>query len=611
MFFSPNRIRSWVEEVTSRRQPKFTLEFKEARLALAHGWTPGLAVEFIDLKIQARDKCVTGSELVIDRLNLPLQSTAVFSSQVKFGVVAAGNLQLTLKKPTCESKLDIPDEVEAETKITNLERIEKFMTERWTKEIQNTLRLLGGLTFDQLNVVREKDQAAFVSIKEFDGTIVPDDNVAIFDFSIEPGVAVVGHEPIGKLRSHLVLAPESIKLDGRGNLKEGQYFTDLNWDVKSGFWGGQVKMRDMPASSLLTLMGQWDILSWTDFNPRNQWFRCELKSEGNLVTWREAPVRFENCGFYGELGDIQIRPGETKLFEGKLYPVTADFRKVDMGPMLSQFATLRKWILNDGVTNGVLKMTKESDIDYEGTWRSPQFQIPEYKFLKLGSVAIDQVDVKWNYKEKGSNLEISNPTAYGQDIPLYMAVNEINGKNKTQISWSANWEEWPKAMKRFTKIVSSKGLEAVGELELEEGDASLKIKLQAEQFSLAGVNSSDLDASLKYSEAKGDFNVSASGMSFDPENSGQLISKIMELVPENEMPKSKFKLKGEFDQEGRWVINPFEFRSLSSQVNRAEFVGRGYKLAVDQGLFRTFKRRKMIKEYNVFGTLSEPRIEVQ
>ena len=65
------------------------------------------------------------------------------------------------------------------------------------------------------------------------------------------------------------------------------------------------------------------------------------------------------------------------------------------------------------------------------------------------------------------------------------------------------------------------------------------------------------------------------------------------------------------DQEGRWVVNPFEFRSLSSQVTRAEFVGRGYKTAVDQGLFRTFKKRKMQNEYNVFGTLEEPRIEVQ
>ena len=266
-FFSPNRIRTWVEDVTSRRQPKFTLEFKEARLALAHGLTPGLAVEFIDLKVRARDKCVTGSEILIDKLNLPLQSTAVFSSQVKFGVVAAGDIRLTLKDPECESKLDIPDEVDVTTELTGLERAERFMTKRWEREVQNTLALLEGLRFEQLDVVQDKDEATFISIKDFEGAIVAEDNAAIFDFSIEPGVAVIGHEPIGKLRSHLVLGPEAITLKGRGNLKEGQYFTDMNWDVKTGFWSSKLRMQDMPASSLITLMGQWEILRFSDFKP--------------------------------------------------------------------------------------------------------------------------------------------------------------------------------------------------------------------------------------------------------------------------------------------------------------------------------------------------------
>ena len=612
VFFSPNRIRTWVEEVTSRRQPKFTLEFKEARLALAHGLTPGLAVEFIDLKVQARDKCVTGSEIFIDRLNLPLQSTAVFSSQVKFGVVAAGDIKLTLKEPVCETKLDIPDEVDVATELSGLERAEKFMTERWEREVQNTIDLLDGVSFDKLDVVREKDDAAFVSIKDFEGTIVADDSVAIFDFSVEPGVAIIGHEPIGKLRSHLVLGPESISLKGRGNLKEGQYFTDLNWDVKTGFWGTKIRMQDMPASSLITLLGQWDILSWSDFNPRNQWFRCELQADGNLVSWKESPVRFENCSFYGELGDIQIRPGESRLFDSELKLLTADFRNVDMGPLLTEFASLRQWVLNDGRASGVLTIDKESNLDFNGTWSGAQFQVPQSKFLKIGGIVLDQVDVIWKYKEEGgASLELSNPTAYGQDIPLYMLVNETSDKNKTRISWSANWEEWPKAMLRVTDMVSSQGLQAAGEMELGTESNDIKVKVQAKKLSLVGVNSTNLDSSFKYSEGKGDFNVTASEVSLDKENSGQIISKMLELIPENEMPKSEFRLKGEFDQEGRWVVNPFEFRSLSSQVTRAEFVGRGYKTAVDQGLFRTFKKRKMQKEYNVFGTLEEPRIEVQ
>ena len=261
-------------------------------------------------------------------------------------------------------------------------------------------------------------------------------------------------------------------------------------------------------------------------------------------------MRFENCSFYGELGDIQIRSGESRLFDSELKLLEADFRNVDMGPLLTQFASFRQWVTNDGRASGVLSIDKNSSLDFTGTWSGAQFKVPQYKFLKIGGIALDQVDVKWQYTEAGASLELSNPTAYGQDIPLYMLVNETQSDDKTKITWSANWEEWPKAMLKVTDVVSSQGLQAAGELELGKESTDIKVKVQAKQFTLVGVNSADLDSSFKYTEGKGDFNITASGVSLNPEHSGQIISKMIDLIPESEMPKSQFRLRGEFGPRG-------------------------------------------------------------
>ena len=603
VYFSPQRIRVWVDEVSARKQPKFTLDFKEARLAFADGWTPGLAVEFIDLRIRARDICITGSEIQIDRINLPIQASAVFSQKVKFGVIGAEELKINIRQPKCESTLAIPKAVEDLDQLPRLVRLEKFMKTRWRQEVRNTVRLLDGLRIDRLLLFQGDSEAPVFSINNFEAKIDSPSDSAILEFSLEPGVSLVGHQHVGRLRSYLELSPDALKFSGRGNLKEGQYQLGLDWDVNSGFWDGQLQMQDMPAANLISLMDGWGMLNWPELNPRNQWFRCQLKAEGSLVAWKSSPVRFESCGFYGELGEIHIRAGESRLFEGQLYPITADFRNVDMGPLLLQFGQLRHWVGQDGSTSGDMKILDKGRIQYKGLWRKPKFKTSMLNVFKMGGIKIDQIHLSWDYSPTESVLKISEPTAYGEDFPLEMRFTEDLETASASVTWNVNWVQWPKAMTKLTDKVIANGLSTKGSALLDEASPTIKFQLSADELIFGDIKIKNLKSDFKFEEAKGDFSANAQSVELQASTSMKLFLKMFDELNEPSLLAENFNFKAEFDQPGRWVVNPLRF-------SRAEFIGRGFKMAVDQGVFKVIEKGKTIKNYNIFGSLEEPRFEV-
>jgi hypothetical protein len=476
------------------------------------------------------------------------------------------------------------------------------MKDRWRKEIRNSIALLDGVQIEQLSFHREDNENFLMRLSEFIGTIEPESDTAVLEFALEPGVSIVGHQHVGKLRSHVELSPDTLVLSGRGNLKEGQYNTKLKWDVNSGFWAADLKMQDMPASHFVSLLEEWKVVSWPDLNLKNQWFRCNLRSEGSLISWEEAPAHFDSCGFYGEQGDIHIRAGESQLFKSNIYPIVADFRNVSVGPLLLQFGQLRHLVRSEGRTSGELTITEGGELNYKGIWRNPQFHLPSLAIFKPNTINFDQLSLSWTYNDKRSIVELSSPTAYGEDFPLEVSLTEELGSKDYRVRWLADWEHWHKAMTKRFEGLSASRFQSKGEL-LISTQVELDVNISAENVILDKTETESLKASARYSDGKGEFSADAKTVTLKESLSAQFFLSVLKLTQlENPLP-TDIQLSGEFDQHGRWVVNPLKLKG-------AEFVGRGYKTSVDQGVLKITSGQSEVKKYNVFGSLEEPRFEV-
>ena len=93
VYFSPARVRDFVLQAALKKQPKFEFEFSTAQLKLADGWWPLVAIEFTNLKVQAKDTCITHSSLHVDKVTIPLQLNSLFSKRLKFGHIHGGDIQ--------------------------------------------------------------------------------------------------------------------------------------------------------------------------------------------------------------------------------------------------------------------------------------------------------------------------------------------------------------------------------------------------------------------------------------------------------------------------------------------------------------------------------------
>lgn len=608
VFFSPQRVRAWVDEVSARRQPKFTLEFKDAHITLANGWFPGLAVEFIDLKIQSRDPCVTGTQVLVNKLNVSVPLENLFGKKVRFGRIFADQINFRYQPANCTTEIKIPKLVADKKPLPVVTNIEKFMQQRWSKEIQNTFQILTSVHVDQLLYYHLGSVDPHFVLSDLD-LDQPEEKAGLsLSFLFTPGFIWTADIPVGKLRSHIQFDSEKISYSGRGNLKEGQYNLDIDWRLAEGQIKVDSQLRDMPAAPLLKLMDRWQLIRWNNSKVSNQWFRCHISGSGQSIDWDKMPMRIEACSFYGDMGDAILRDTDSQLLQGKIYPIVLSLSRVKTASLtnLDTFSNLNPG--SNAALTGELYWDNFDQHHFVGFLEKPNLSVKGFPWASLVG---DRVGLSWKKEDWKFQIDFQDWVFAEQTYDLKFSMLKDGLKNNSRLNFSSKLQGRPDFIQKLDVASDWKDLQLNAELSwIDDKLSAFQVKAEAPYFSISKVNFNSFSGQFSFQNEKGKLEVHAKKASDFSKSSLRILGRFFEISNWELDAYSNLEFKLEFENTGRWVVNPLAFTNPMNLNQNANFIGRGYERSVDEGFFTLYENKKRLQRMQVLGTFLEPRIVV-
>ncbi|MEQ1666367.1 MAG: hypothetical protein ABL927_13435, partial [Bdellovibrionales bacterium] len=377
MFFSPDRIRIFVETLVAAKQPKFTFEFSIAKLRFSKNWRPMLAIELTDLKIKAKDPCITNSTIQINSIIVPLDLFSIFKTNVQLGTVSVDHLKLYYRDKEC---LRAP--IENKEEETGFVSLERFFQKRWSKEVVNTTRFLKEFTVAKIEIIENEKNISPLIIQDFDMNFYSSgkDKQSEANFSVKLDSSWVGNAPLGQILVSAIIKENELQLHSRGNLKEGQFQFGARWAIDRGEVSSKFRSQDIPIQNFLDLSHHWNILSKITPVIKNQWANCDISIAGSVYSILDQPLKLHQCRMYGDLGEIYIETENLKsLREGGI--LEFQIQNISLKNMLSAFHLDKTWgfVSSFGNYSGVFKILNKNDVELSGNLKDIELYLPGLK----------------------------------------------------------------------------------------------------------------------------------------------------------------------------------------------------------------------------------------
>lgn len=518
VLLSPEVVSRWVEDVVKKKQPKFNFKFETAKLSLADGWRPHLAVELTGLSVAAKDKCTTESTLKIDRVIIPVLFRPLLEKKVQLGHVRGDLVELTVKPNLCTPQ--------SSDWTTELESLESFFRRRWNKEVINTTKFITNLSIQNLRVRDGSTEEPKFHISNLQIEFLAQENVAKATFEFWPGVDWVGPQPFGPTQTALHIASDGLKWSAKSNLKEGQIHLKGGWKVEKSNVVFDTKWTDVPLAPLARLLARWQMINLHQIEPKNQWSSCHLNAQGSIRNWRDLSFVATNCTSTGDIGSIQIDNNEWALLRGKLTPFRAELKRVSLrkvaelfdikafknvssfGEFAGQFIfdEGRAWSLTGNVNGAELYVSL-----FEGNFKRPLGPLAVQADHKEGRVKVrmtgeDAFAMRLNFemdfeKELGTpamvkgrlyskdNVLIETGSIYGfpfQNVDLKMTA-DFNGHQFSNVRGTANLADIElRPQHPFHPVLQQLGLALSAEEPVRLQKAAAAFDLESERLHVRG-----------------------------------------------------------------------------------------------------------------------------
>lgn len=365
VYFSPDRIKSWVQSAIENQNTKLSLVFQSARLKLASGAVPQLAIVLNGVEFTPHPDCVPEPSLRVAELELPFRFVSLLRGQLAIGTVTADDIVVDLDRfknrcreskshPTSELK-NSRDEAPVTAKVSGT------MAKPWWKEDQllQIQELISGVKFSKVEIQFE-DRAKSIVLESFSArSNHGSDTVEVKSDLRIPRELVFGEE-LPPLSLKASVQSDSMEVSVAVPLSEGQ----LNaWAalVPSSDGGLEIDARiavgDVPLSTMGPLLTKTGLAQLT-FRPKFLWLDCEARVKGRFQgLFRDNPVHFERCLVEGNGGSVHV-DSAVRNPSGTWEPFVVRLSQVDVRRLLETFSLEGP----DGVANNFGQLSGEVGI---------------------------------------------------------------------------------------------------------------------------------------------------------------------------------------------------------------------------------------------------------
>ncbi len=343
VLLSPERITEFVHDLVDQYEPKFTIQFQNARLRLAEGWEPIVAIELDNVDFKAKDPCITGSEIYADHVIVPLQVIPLIDKKVRFGDIYAHNLKFQWRPPECRKQTlsqSVSGPHSADKNDDKISLLERFFHDRWNYEVANTEELLHGFDVTKFEFL-VGGKILYFSANDFRAHFDTGWRQAIVHANIRLGQPWVGDAGFGEFRMTAKINASKIRVSGNGNLKEGQIAVDSQWNISTGNLKLRGNFTDLPIQRVLVLANHWGVLSAFHPELHDEWLSCDLSYDGDIRALPKGKLQDSQCRMYGDLGDWFLKTPTVQI--QKPFPVKWHLVHVDVKKWLDGFGVGSTW----------------------------------------------------------------------------------------------------------------------------------------------------------------------------------------------------------------------------------------------------------------------------
>jgi hypothetical protein len=371
LYFSPDRVKGWVDTAISKQAHSVDLRFDTAQLRLSRGAMPELAIVLKNVEVAPSPDCHPEPSLKIAELYVPFRVMGFFLGKIQVGTVAAEDMKVDVDglKERCSAAALPPLPAQAaasgndaappaddkKSASDNVRRV--WWTEKQIRSIQS---LVAGFDFKRVELQFEK-QSKRIFFESFEVSSVEGEDLVRISSEVRVPPELTFGETVPSLKIEGQASSEKADLKIEAALSEGHLRAKaalLPAPENQIHIDTQVAVDDLPLSTLVPLLNKAGLLQQS-MRPKFLWFDCEASISGQFQgLFKKNPLYLKNCNIEGD-GTLVKVAAATRKPDGKWDPFRVDVAKVDLRRLLETLNIPGP----DGVSENFGRLSGELKID--------------------------------------------------------------------------------------------------------------------------------------------------------------------------------------------------------------------------------------------------------
>lgn len=426
LYFSPPRIKSFLQEQIARQNLPYKIDFQSARLILARGLLPAFAIDVTGVDVGHLAPCPTEPFAQIKQLALPIDWWSLFVGRVKLGTVVAEGASLSADRAKCEvprAQLEpLPEAQPNQQFFASYSTREPDQAQAWYKpeDLESIKKVISGFEIENGTIYFDQSQR-FVQINYFE--IWQTSHAVAYEGEVTLPAETTYGEVFPPIYFKGEIIPEVLRFDAKSSFDEGELGATLELTKASDPKAPHAKVLfqagAMPLSIFSDFLRKLGVLQDVKLKPQFMWLSCEVHSEGPLNRLlKHTALKVSSCIVEGDAGRISIGPA-VRDESGIWQPFKIDIQRLVIRDLLSMFGEKGpSGILNKfGEIKGTLNYESKNQQSFEGSIEDFEIFFSNHNVRAIQKVlSVDFVAAKAADKISGrlSNVQIDPGQVRGE-----------------------------------------------------------------------------------------------------------------------------------------------------------------------------------------------------
>lgn len=317
--FSPDRVREHIEKAAQQIHKNAQVSFSQARISLADGLLPELAVVVRDIRLESQDPCVMRPLVEVDEMKLPLSFSKLLLGEIFIDRILVHEMNLSLNELGSHCAVETkPAASYRKTEVPRPEVSQSISGNSVGSSFSEPNSAVG-----EIVTVKPEYPIHSIEVRTLNIHYLP---VAFTSFYFRDlQIKLQNESPLlAEIEGVMMMAPDSrytnlgstqikmiydegqeqkIQLSMKGGISEGSFAFEAQSSVKKKDLHLQGEIHYFPISQIQPLLKKYRILQ-SEFNGKRVWLSGKIDFHGELQNLEKSPMKLSQIKLEGDLGEI-------------------------------------------------------------------------------------------------------------------------------------------------------------------------------------------------------------------------------------------------------------------------------------------------------------------